>query len=211
MEHGFQHSQLQSVYHPRNYRLTLWFMVPLFIVVAAVNAYGSFTHPTPLTIFGALLWPALLVQISLHQIRNRLIMSPAGISVAFWGRAATPWSNVESIQPIAPGMLGKLGEVPCLILREPIQTRLWSRARGVPAELKGRVIPLYPNLWDRPFALEQELDGYLKAYSASQAQSAPVDFAAINLRQERLRFWSIALAVIVIGLGMYVYIALSLS
>jgi len=131
---------------------------------------------------------------------------------AFGQRMATPWSNVEGIRLIAPGIQGKLGEVPCLVLREPIQTRLWSRARGVPAELKGRVIPIYPNIWERPLTLEEELNSYLKGHSSGQGQLAvPISFAEFNRRQGRVVFWIMAASVVLFGIGMYVYIATSFN
>ena len=170
------------------------------------------TQSTPLTIFNTLPWPALLALTWAQNTRTRLIMSPPGISMTgFGGNAATPWSNVEGIRMIAPGIQGKLGQVPCLVLREPIQTRLWSRARGIPAELKGRVIPIYPNMWERPLSLEEELYGYLKDHAAIQGQPEPVDFTTMVRRQERLGFWMAIAGVVIVGIAMYISISAALN
>jgi hypothetical protein len=120
-------------------------------------------------------------------------------------RAATPWSNVERLQLIAIGKTLRLGEIACLVLRDPAQATLKPVTRGVPDELKGRVMLLNPGQWERLTDLEQELYGYLRANSADQDQlSVPYDFAALSQRQERLGLGMLAALVLITGAIVYI-------
>jgi hypothetical protein len=200
----FQHSQPQSVYRPKNYRLN-WMVIGVQLMVALISAPRAFSHPGFWSIAAPLIWLAIALQTWWQNQRSRLVMSPAGISLTMGRRAATPWSNVERIQLISIGKMLRLGEVACLVLRDPAQAMLKPVTRGVPDELKGRVMLLNPGQWERLTDLEQELYGYLRANSADQDQlSVPYDFAAVSLRQERLGLGMAAALVLITGAIVYI-------
>ncbi|HYF61787.1 MAG TPA: hypothetical protein VD886_03170 [Herpetosiphonaceae bacterium] len=201
----FQHSRPQSVYRGKNYK-TNWAVIPIHLLLALASASRVVSQPSIWNVTGMLCWLFVAFQTWRQNRRNRLVMSPAGISLT-WGRsAATPWSNVERVQVIRVGTKINLGHVPCLVLREPAEGTLKPLTRGVPDELKGRVIPLYLNLWERIGELEQELYGYLPADSDGGRLSVPHSFAAINQRQERISFWIIAAIGLIPLIAMYLYL-----
>jgi hypothetical protein len=165
-------------------------MIPLSLAMFGFSVYRFVTSTN-----GDLFLPSMLlinlVNFSQMFLRIRLTMSPIGISVTIDRSMATVWSNVERIQLISLGYLIKR-DVLCLVLREPIQGKRGRSLLGVPAELKGRVIPIHPAVWERMFTLEQELYGFLKANSVIGNQwSVPIDFAAISQRQTRFK-WKLA-------------------
>jgi len=152
-----------------------------------------------LTIIPIPIWLWWAYGLAKNALRNRIILSPAGISVTYGRSAATPWSNVERIQVITVGTRIKLGAVPCLVLREPAAGDMTPITRGVPDALKGRILPLYPMFWERISELEQELYGYLPGEPSSGQLSVPHNFAAINARQSRLARQILTALVIVLG------------
>jgi hypothetical protein len=202
----FQHSQPQSVYRIKNYRSS-WMASAIYLFIALLAAPRAFSQPGFWNIAGPLIWLVLALQTWWQSQRYRLVMSPAGISVAMGRRAATPWSNVERLQVIAVGRTLRLGEAACLVLRDPAQATLMPVTRGVPDELKGRVMLLNPGRWERVADLEQELYGYLRANSADQNQlSVPYTFAAISQRQERLGLWAAAALILITGVAVYIFL-----
>ena len=196
----FQHSQPQSVYRSKNYRMT-WAVIAAQLLIVLISAPRAFSHPTLWNIVGPLCWLSMAVQTWRQNQRNRLVMSPAGISVIQGRSAATPWSNVERVQMVRVGTRVNLGHVPCLVLRQPAEGTLKPITRGVPDELKGRVIPVYLTLWERIGELEQELYRYLPDDGAGGQLSVPHSFAAMERRQSQLTVWVLAALVIALGLG----------
>ncbi|MBA3468619.1 MAG: hypothetical protein H0T53_03140 [Herpetosiphonaceae bacterium] len=201
MEQGFEHSQPQSVYRQKN-RAILGLMIPLSLAMFAFSVYRFVTRPNEDVVF-SIVWLINLANFSQMFLRNRLTMSPTGISVTMARSMATAWSNIERIQLVPLGYLMKR-EVPCLVLREPMPGKGWQRWLGVPDELKSRIIPIHPAVWDRMFTLEDELYSHLKANSVNGNELAvPLDFASISQRQTRF-VWKIA----GVMLGVFVLIAI---
>jgi hypothetical protein len=191
MKMTFQHSQPESVYRQKN-RAISGLMIVLSLVMFAVYGIRFFNRPDLGNVLMAVIWPINLVNFAQMVFRNKLVMSPAGITVLFERKLETAWSNVERIQLLRVGIFK--ADVPCLILREPVPGKTGLAGAGVPAELKGRVIPLHPAVWERMFSLEDELYGYLRANSVMRNELAvPINFAAINQRQIRFA-WKIGAA-----------------
>ena len=206
MGQGFPHSQPQSVYRQKN-RAMIGLMISLSLALFGFYVYRFVNRTNWDFLLLAGVWLFNLANFSQIFFRNRLVMSPTGISVATGLSRATAWSNVESIRLLALG-LGYLikREVPCLILREPIQGTHWHSLLGVPAELRDRVIPVDPAIWERMFTLEHELYGYLKAHSVIGNELAvPIDFASISQRQTRF-VWKFAAAI----LGLFAFLAIGM-
>jgi len=202
MENVFQHSQPQSVYRQKN-RAISGLMIGLSLAMFGVYVSRFLDRPGPGTLLMSAIWPINLVNFALMFFRNRLDMSPAGISVRMSRTIATSWTNVERIQMLRLGF-GIKSDIPCLILRQPAQGKLWLATVGVPAELKGRVIPLYPSMWERMFGLEEELYGYLRANSVIRNElSVPIDFSAITQRQIRFA-WKLGAALF--GMLLIIYV-----
>jgi hypothetical protein len=184
MENRFQHSQPQSIYRQKN-RVLIGVLIPLSLAMIVYYGYQFLEHPRSGSLFVSVMWLINLVNFSQMFIRTRLTMSPAGISMTFGRTVATDWANVERIQLIRLGF-GIKSDVPCLVLRAPVQGRRWL-GPGVPAELKGRLIPIYPLVWERMFTLEEELYRYIPVNPASQDQlSVPINFAASAQRMRKL-------------------------
>jgi hypothetical protein len=196
MENVFQHSQPQSVYRHKNRAM----MVVMIVVSLAMMGYHGdrfFDRHKAWDLVMVGLMLLNLVNFAQMAIRSRLIMSPAGISVTFGHRQETAWSNIERIQMIPLGF-GMKTDVPCLVLRQPVGSKrsIWG-ATGIPAEFKGRVIPIIPSLWERMATLEEELYRYLATNPASLGQlSVPINFAASVQRQKRF-IWKLAAAMLV--------------
>jgi hypothetical protein len=203
---GFEHSQPQSVYRHKNRALIL---LMLLLSLAAIGYFGDTFFErrrfSDLVMISVMLFN--MVNFGQMAVRTRLIMSPSGISVTFGHRLETDWSNVERIQLIPLGF-GVKSDVPCLVLRQPIASKQWiGTAMGIPAEFKGRVIPIIPSLWERMATLEEELYRYLSINPASQGQlSVPINFAASVQRRKRF-MWKFAAAMA----GFYVVILLVLK
>jgi hypothetical protein len=186
MKMGFQHSQPQSVYRQKN-RALVGLLVPVSLGMLGVYGYQFLDRPRAGSLFVLALWLFNLVNSIQMFIRTRLTMSPAGISITttFGRTLSTAWANVERIQLIRLGF-GIKSDVPCLVLRQPGQGQRWL-GPGVPAELKGRLIPIYPSAWERMFTLEEELYRYIPANPAGQGQlSVPINFAASGQQMRKL-------------------------
>jgi hypothetical protein len=195
----FQHSQPQSVYRSKNYRGG-WGLAVIYLLIALISAPRALNDPTFWNVAAPLIWVAVALQNWWQSQRTRLVMSPAGISVT-WGRsAATPWSNVERIQVLTVGSRIRPEAMPCLVLREPTAGTLKLITRGIPDELKGRVIPLYPTLWERLSELEQELYGYLPGESDGGPLSGPPTSDAIKQRQDLKTGWILVFIIMTLGL-----------
>jgi hypothetical protein len=188
----FQHSQPQSVYRIKN-RHFLWLMVAAALTLTGLYAYRTLSRPSALAVVPIPLWLWLAYQAGRQLIRSRLVISPAGLSITFIHSAWTPWSNVERLQTLWPGSQNQMR---VLVLRNPIETRLWVRHQDVPKELKGRVIPLAAAVWERIDELEQELYRYLPASQEAQL-SVPHTFAVAS--QSRPERQILAALVIVLG------------
>ena len=202
----FQHSQPQSVYRSKNY-LVGWLQVSTQLGLAVFYAFWSLDRPSVWSILAIPLLLGVAVFSGRRNQREKLILSPAGISITSGRSAATPWSNVERLQMISIGKNLRLGEVACLVLRDPSQATLKPVTRGVPDELKGRVMLLNPGQWDRIAELEQELYGYLRANAADQGQlSVPPTLAAVSQHQERLGMWAAAALVLITGVIVYIFV-----
>ncbi|HYF61788.1 MAG TPA: hypothetical protein VD886_03175 [Herpetosiphonaceae bacterium] len=192
MGNTFQHSQPQSVYRQKN-RAMIGVLTPLALLMLGYYANKAIQRPDFGNLIMALLWPINLANFVQMLFLNKLVMSPAGITVLFERKVETAWSNVASLQVLRVGVFKT--NTPCLILREPVPFKLGLIGFGIPAELKGRVIPLNPAAWERMFSLEEELYGYLRANGIIRNELAvPIDFAAISQRQARLG-WKIAAGV----------------
>jgi hypothetical protein len=202
IEMDFQHSQPQSVYRSKNYRGG-WGLAGIYLLIALISAPRALNDPTLWNIAAALIWLVVGFQNWWQSQRTRLVMSPAGISVTFaFGRsAATPWSNVERIQVLTVGSRLRPDAMACLVLREPSEGTLKLITRGIPDELKGRVIPLYPTLWERLSELEQELDGYLPGEPDGGRLSGPHISDAIKQRQDLTTGWILVFIIVTVGLG----------
>lgn len=193
MKNGFQHSQPQSLYRQKN-RALIGMMIPLSLLLLGVYVAKAIERPDFGNLFMALIWPVNLANFVQIFFLHKLVMSPAGITVLFERKVETAWSNVERIQLMRVGIFKS--EVPCLVLREPVPFKLGLAGVGVPAELKGRVIPLHPAMWQRMFAMEEELYGYLRANSVIRNElSVPIDLAAISQRQARFT-WKLVAALV---------------
>jgi hypothetical protein len=185
MENGFQHSQPQSVYRGKK-RVIQGLMIPVVLVGVWFYVRMAITEPSLFNFFTAGMVVFFMVQLVWVFSRTRLTMSPAGITVDFKRSITTTWANVERIQLVPMG-IGIKADIPCLVLRQPIQARFWLRANDVPAELRSRIIPLYPALWERIDELEQELYRYLPTDPANQNQlSVPINFAANSRRSQKM-------------------------
>jgi hypothetical protein len=192
MKMVFQHSQPQSVYRQKN-RALIGILMPLALLMFGYYVYKAIDQPNFGNVLMALIWPVNLANFVQILFLNKLVMSPAGITVLFERKMETAWSNVERMQLMRVGIFK--ADVPCLILREPVPSKLGLAGVGVPAELKGRVIPLHPAMWQRMFAMEEELYGYLRANAVIRNELAvPIDFAALSQRQTRFG-WKVAAAV----------------
>jgi hypothetical protein len=196
----FQHSQPQSVYRNKNYRGG-WSLAGIYLLIALISAPRALNDPTFWNVAAALIWLVVAFQNWWQSQRTRLVMSPAGISVTVGRQASTPWSNVERIQALTVGSRIRPDTMPCLVLREPTAGTLKPIARGIPAELKGRVIPLYPTLWERLSELEQELYGYLPGEPAGGQLSVPPVSDAIKQRQDLITGWILVFIISTVGLG----------
>ena len=186
----FQHSQPQSVYRPKN-RPFLGVMVPIALFMIWTYGKGLPSDPTPLRILSIGLWIVMLVQFAWMFVKARLVLSPAGISVSFGRSAATPWSNVERIQLIALGRFVNRTTMPFLVLREPVAGMRWSRAPGLPAELKSRVILLDPAIWERFSDLHDEVYRYLPVSpEGPNGLQVPINIAALS--KPRVSRWELA-------------------
>jgi hypothetical protein len=184
MKMGFQHSQPQSVYRQKN-RALMGILIPLSLAMIAYYGYQFLERPRSGSLFVIAMWLFNLVNAAQMFVRTRLTMSPAGISMTFGRTVATAWTNVERIQLIRLGF-GIKSDVPCLVLRQPAQGRRWL-GPGVPAELKGRHIPIYPSIWERIFTLEEEMYRYIPANPAGQSQlSVPINFAASGQQMRKM-------------------------
>lgn len=200
----FQHSQPHSVYRPKN-RAILGLMVPVALFMIWTYGKGLLSHPTPLRILSVGLWLAMLVQSALMFVKARLVISPAGISIQFGRSTATPWSNIERLQLIAVGRFVKQTAVPCLVLREPVVGRLWARVPGLPAELKGRVIPLDPALWERFNDLHDEVCRHLSVNpDGPNGLQVPINVAALT--RPRVSGWELAAFAACAGIMAFVVI-----
>jgi hypothetical protein len=184
MKMVFQHSQPQSVYRQKN-RALMGILIPLSLAMIGYYGYQFLERPRSGSLFVIVMWLFNLVNSAQMFVRTRLTISPAGISMTFGRTVATAWANVERIQLIRLGY-GMKTDVPCLVLREPGQGKRWL-GPGVPAELKGRLIPIYPLIWERMFTLEEELYRYIPANPAGQNQlSVPINFAASAQRMRKM-------------------------
>jgi hypothetical protein len=199
IEMDFQHSQPQSIYRIKNYRAS-WSLAGIYLLIALIWAPRALNDPTFGNIAAPLIWLVVGLQNWWQSQRNRLVMSPAGISVTFGRSAATPWSNVERIQVLTVGSRIRPDNMPCLVLREPTEWTLKPITPGIPAELKGRVIPLYPILWERLSELEQELYGYLPGDSDGGRLSGPHISDAIKQRQDLITGWILVFIIMTVGL-----------
>lgn len=198
---NFQHSQPQSVYRPKDRFMGL-LAGAMLSGISLYWAYDFIREPGFLTIINVPIWLWWAYRLAKNAHLNRIVMSPAGISVTHGRSAATAWSNVERLQVLTVGTTVKVGEVPCLVLREPAEGDMTPITRGVPDELKGRIIPLFPFQWARIAEMEQELYHYLPG-AESGPLAVPPSLAAISRRQER--FTQRILLGIVIVLGLVVF------
>jgi hypothetical protein len=190
MAMDFQHSQPQSVYQPKN-RAFLGLMVTIALFMIWTYGKGLASDPTPLRILPIGLWVVMLVQFAWMFVRTRLVLSSAGISIEFGRSAATPWSNVEGIQLIAVGRFVNRHTMPFLVLRQPVAGRRWSRIPGLPDELKGRVIPLDPAIWERFSDLHDEVTRHLPVNPADpNGLQVPINVAAFS--KPRVSGWELA-------------------
>jgi len=186
----FQHSQPQSVYRPKN-RAFLGLMVPIALFMIWTYGKGLLSDPTPLRILSIGLWIVMLAQFAWMFVKSRLVLSPAGISVTYGRSAATPWSNVERIQLIAVGRFVNRNTTPYLVLRAPAAGRRWSGIPGLPAELKGRVIPLDPAIWERFSDLHAEVSRHLPVNpDGPNGLQVPINVAALS--KPRVSGWELA-------------------
>ena len=198
---GFQHSQPQSVYRQKN-RALVGIVMPLALLTFGYFVNKAITRPDFGNVLMALIWPANLANFVQILFLNKLVMSPAGITVLFERKVESAWSNVASLQVLRLGIFK--ANTPCLILHEPVPFKLGLVGIGVPAELKGRVMPLHPAMWQRMFAMEEELYGHLRANGVMRDElSVPIDFAALGQRQNQFG-WKLAAAMI--GLSVLIFI-----
>jgi hypothetical protein len=144
----------------------------IFLVVALMNLALFLFQPagtsalTWLIIITALVAAAANLSLGLGL---RIVTSPDGIAYHNSGMYTidTPWSNVESITALP---LRGMGTQRCLMLREPAVRGWTGLAWSLPAELRGRVIPLTAN-WSHLDELEQEIRRYAPQVDQPAADS----------------------------------------
>lgn len=133
----------------------------IFLVVALVNLGLFLFQPPGAT---ALTWIVMLcalvaaaANLSLG-LGLRIVTSPDGIAYHNSGMYTidTPWSNIESITDMR---FRGMGSQRCLMLREPAVKGWTGLAWALPAEMRGRVIPLTAN-WSHLDELLQEIRHY---------------------------------------------------
>ena len=193
MGNTFQHSQPQSVYRQKN-RAIIGMLAPLALFMVGYYVNKAIERPDFGNVLMALIWPVNLANFVQMFFLNKLVMSPAGITMTIERKIETGWSNVASLQVLRVGIFK--ANTPCLVLREPVPFKLGLTGLGIPAELKGRVVPLHPAAWERMFAMEEELYGHLRANGVIRDElSVPIDFAALSQHQTQLG-WKLAAGMI---------------
>ena len=193
---SFQHTEPTHVYRTKHWRVALGAAIMLSgmtILFIFIFILWQSSH----TFIGVPLWGFVVsnfypIGASLNQaFRQKLVISPAGISITQWRTASTPWNNVVSLQIFAIGMMGI--NTPCLVLHTPPLGNQPSFKRGIPPELRGRVLPILFQTWERPAEIEQDLQQYISQRNdqANRGLFVPHSFAATPDPNEKRNAWLI--------------------
>ena len=177
---SFQHTEPMHVYRFRYRRLLAIIVIAHPLLLIAVTLLyrlntGVIDKPSPLLIIGSVFNIVMGFVISLHQ---KLVISPAGVSITYWRTAATPWSNVAGSQIFTTNLLGLKTHMPSLVLYSPPLGNLSFYKVGIPIELHDRVLPIQFRQWERPNEIEQGLRHYL-SQREDGGLLVPYGFAAV--------------------------------
>ena len=190
---SFQHTEPTHVYRTANRPVTLLavfgnVLVLIFIIfIYSRNADRLTSGPHPIIILSIVF---NIVVISVTSLRHKLVISPAGVSITHRRTVATPWSNVVRLEEFHYRYLGLKMQLSCLVLYSPPLGHQRIIKHGIPAELRGRVIPILFKTWERPAEIEQDLQQYLPPPAAG-GLFVPHSFAATPDPNEKRNAWLI--------------------
>ena len=200
----FQHTEPTHVYRTKQRRMAVGTAIMLSCMTILL-IFWQYSH----TFSGVPLWGFVVsnfyhIGASLNQaFRYKLMISPAGISITQWRTASTPWNNVVGLQIFAIGMMGI--NTPCLVLHTPPVGNQPSFKRGIPPELRGRVLPILFQTWERPNEIEQNFQKYLPQ-PADAGLFVPHSFAAPPQSSTRSALFILGVLVVVGFFTFFVFI-----
>ena len=204
----FQHTEPVHVYRTSNRPVTLLavfgnVLVLIFIIfIYSRNADRLTSGPHPIIILSIV---SNIVVISVTSLRHKLVISPAGVSITHWRTVATPWSNVVRLEDFHYRYLGLKMQLSCLVLYSPPLGHQRIIKHGIPAELRGRVIPILFKTWERPDKIEQDLQQYLPQ-PADAGLFVPHSFAARPQSSTRSALFILGVLVVVGFFTFFVFI-----
>ena len=178
---SFQHTEPMHVYRFRYRRLLAIIVIahPLLLIAVTLLYWlstGVIDRPSPILVIAVLF---NIVMFFVINVREKLIISPAGVSIThLWRTAATPWSNVAGSQIFTTNLLGLKTHMPSLVLYSPPLGNLSFYKVGIPIELHDRVLPIQFRQWERPNEIEQGLRHYL-SQREDGGLLVPYGFAAV--------------------------------
>ena len=201
----FQHTEPKHVYRAKHWRVALVFVtVLLFALIFILWQYRQ--EMGGVSLVWILTLSVLCISVPLNQaFRHKLVISPAGISITDGNTTTTAWSNVMSLQLVPQGSFGPKKLIPCLILHNVLPNIPPSRERGMPAELRGRALPIQFHLWERPNEIEQDFQKYLPQ-PADAGLFVPHSFAARPQSSTRSALFILGVLVVVGFLTFFVFI-----
>ena len=157
---SFQHTEPTHVYRTKQPRGALAYAA-MMAVLSIMMLISSIYEGNPVA-WIMMMFFICIMGTSLNQaLRHKLVISPAGMSITNWHTMATPWSNVTGLQVFTFRLLGMNAQIPCLVLHAPPLGKQQNFKKGIPAELHGRIVPLFIQNWERHNEIEQDLQQYL--------------------------------------------------
>ena len=196
---SFQHTEPTHVYRTKHWRMAVGAAIMLSCMTILL-IFWQYSH----TFSGVPLWGFVVINFyhigaSLNQaFRQKLVISPAGISITQWRTASTPWNNVVGLQIFAIGMMGI--NTPCLVLHTPPLGNQPSFKRGIPPELRGRVLPIRFELWERSAEIEQDIQRFL-LHPTGGGLFVPHNFVALQQHNTKRGLAVVLVIVLIFAVG----------